>query len=243
MATMTATPITTCETAKRIIDSTHHALIAGCTGCGKSNVMNLLITSILSRDPNEYQFVLIDTKRVELGRYSRTPHSAGFAYEAEEIEELLNKCLRLVEYRRDVMFENFQTKYTGTKLYIIIDELGDLLALSEECKRAGKTGADIFNKIVRLARIARAMNIQLICATQNINAKVIPTHLKGQLDLRVAVPVATAGESRVILDSDGAETLEVGEIIVKFGIQRERVRVPRMSDEEVLYIVKQLVNI
>ncbi len=202
-----------------IADSTHHALIAGCTGGGKSTFTEGVIYSILCKNPNDAQMVLIDPKRVELSRFKNTVHCAGFASEPADIEALLNKCLQLVEYRYKEMEKAEQTKYTGTKLYIIIDELADVKF----------TAPKAFELIERLARIARAANVQLICATQCINAEIIPTRLKINLDLRVAVPVNNASESRVILDTAGAETLTVGEAIIRHGRDINKVTFPKVD--------------
>jgi len=226
MATMTINrnPVFSAITA-----SAHHALIAGASGSGKSTFLENIIYDILTHNPAECQMVLIDPKRVELSRFKHTAHCAGYATEPEDIEALLNKCLALVDYRYREMEQAGARKYTGTKLYIIVDELADIAFTS---KRA-------FELLERLARIARAAGVQLICATQNINAEVIPTRLKCNLDTRVSVPVSSVSESRVILGIAGAETLSIGEAIIKTGCKVERVTFPEVDTEPLIAFWKR----
>lgn len=212
----------------RVADSTHHVLIAGASGSGKSTFLTGVINAIMCKDPNKYQFVLIDPKRVELSRFKRTSHCAGYASDEQDIERLLSKCLLLVDKRWREMESKGETEYKGTKLYIIIDELADIVFTSKTA----------FSQIERLARIARAANIQLICATQCILSEVIPTRLKCNLDLRVALPTASASDSRVIIGVNGAEALSKGEAIIKEGCNITKTAVHRVDPEK----LKALIN-
>lgn len=210
----------------RVADSTHHVLIAGASGSGKSTFLDGVINAIMCKNPNNYQFVLIDPKRVGLSIYKNTWHCAGYASEPEDTVKLLDMCLQLVDRRYREMElagvrEYKEMENARAKLYIIIDELSDVVFTSREA----------FNRIERLARIARAANIQLICATQCILSEVIPTKLKCNLDMRVALPTASASDSRVIMGVNGAETLNKGEAIIKDGNNINKVKTHKVNDE------------
>lgn len=212
-----------------VANSTHHALIAGVTGSGKSTFINGIIHSILCRNPYDYQMVLIDPKQVELSRYANTQHCIAYADTTETIESTLEAVNRLVDRRYAEMKQAGVTKYEGTKIYVIVDELAEILYTSKQA----------YASIERLARFARASNVQLVCATQCILSEVIPTRLKMNLDLRVALPVDTATSSRVILGINGAESLAIGEAIIKEGIRVQRVQAHRVSEEA----IRDLINL
>lgn len=224
MATMTTTIYPEHVT---VANSTHHALLAGASGSGKSTFLEGVINVILTKHPNDYQMVLIDPKRVELSRFKDTQNCIAYASEITDIEYLLDKCLEMVERRYKAMEQRGEQKYTGTKVYIIIDELADIVYMSKTA----------FNQIERLARIARAANVQLICATQCILSEVIPTRLKCNLDLRVALPTASANESRVILGMNGAETLNIGEAIIKIGCSTDKVKAHKVDNEALMQLI------
>lgn len=205
-----------------VANSTHHALIAGATGSGKSTFLHGVITSILTKSPNECQLVLIDPKRVELNRYKNTQHCIAYECEAAGIERILNNCLVEVERRYKEMVSKEENEYKGTKICIVVEELADVFYMSKPA----------YVLLERLARIARAANVQIIAATQCILSEVIPTRLKMNLDLRVALPVATAHDSRIILDTKGAESLILGEAIIKIGCSVNKVTAHRIDDTE-----------
>ena len=212
-----------------------HLLIAGATGTGKSVAMNAMLTSILYRaTPQDVRLILIDPKRLELGMYEDIPHlltpvvvdprkaTNALRWAVHEMEErykqLAVEGVRNIEqYNRNVA-ALLGERPSGKKrtvdngdgavdddtprplpyVVLAIDELADLLMVAK---------ADVEESIARLAQMARAVGIHLILATQRPSAKVITGVIKANLPARVAFRVASKVDSRVILDSNGAEQL------------------------------------
>lgn len=214
---MTQTSVTF-EIHNYLITAKQHILVAGETGWGKSTVINGLINSILHKDPRMNQLILIDPKKVEFAKYRNVAHCIAFESETSKVEKLLEKCIDGIQRRLDIMVERGEDFYTGSKIYIIIDELADLAFTSKKA----------MGYIQRIAQIGRAANIQLICATQCPLAEVIPTRIKCNLGLRIAVHTACAQDSRNILGYTGAEALQIGEAIIR---NKGIVRMPKVPEE------------
>ena len=162
-----------------------HLLIAGATGSGKSVVINGLVYTALYDSPAAVQFILIDPKRVELVDYKPLPHTVQYASEPGEMVQALEKAQRV-------------KKYSGAALYVIIDELADLMTTDRR---------HVQPLLQRLAQIGRAANVHIIAATQCPLAAVIPTPIKVNFDARVALRTRSAQDSRNILGVKGCELL------------------------------------
>lgn len=175
-----------------------HLLIAGATGSGKSVVINALIYTALFKQPNEVQFILIDPKRVELVSYKYMPHTIGYASEPQEMINALKFAMNITEQRYREMQSKGIRKYDGGDLYLIIDELADLMTTNRR---------QVQPLIQRLAQIGRAAGVHIIAATQCPLATVIPTPIKVNFDARVGLRTRSAQDSRNILDMNGCETL------------------------------------
>nr|WP_296960378.1 FtsK/SpoIIIE domain-containing protein [uncultured Mediterraneibacter sp.] len=175
-----------------------HLLIAGATGSGKSVVINGIITTALFKAPTEVQFILIDPKRVELVDYRYLPHTAFYASEPDDMVRALQMAMNIIEMRYKQMQSARQKKYTGTELYVIIDELADLMTTNKK---------QVMPLIQRIAQVGRAAGVHLICATQCPLAKVIPTEIKVNFDARVGLRTRSAQDSRNILGFNGCEEL------------------------------------
>lgn len=191
-----------------------HLLIAGTTGSGKSVCTNSMIQSILYRaSPSDVRMLLIDPKQVEFGVYNGIPHllvpvvtdprkAAGALGWA--VTEMLNRYKIFAENNvRDLGSYNELAKKSDTlhnmpQILIVIDELADLMmAASNEVEDA----------IVRLAQMARAAGMHLVIATQRPSVDVITGLIKANIPSRLALTVASAVDSRTILDGGGAEKL------------------------------------
>ncbi|HAK46949.1 MAG TPA: DNA translocase FtsK [Spirochaeta sp.] len=201
----------------RIIDlvQTPHLLIAGATGSGKSVCVNSLICSVLySKSPEDVKMILIDPKIVELKMYNDIPHLLtpvitepkrafqALQYAMCEMERrytLLNSLgVRDVKaYNRKVRDARIATD-TLPYIVIIVDEFADLLAT---------TGKELENVISRLAAMSRAIGIHLVLATQRPSVDVITGLIKANIPSRIAFMVASKTDSRIILDSMGADKL------------------------------------
>lgn len=175
-----------------------HLLIAGATGSGKSVVINGLIYTALYDSPAAVQFILIDPKRVELVDYKPLPHTVQYASEPGEMVQALEKAMEITESRYKAMQRDRVKKYSGAALYVIIDELADLMTTDRR---------HVQPLLQRLAQIGRAANVHIIAATQCPLAAVIPTPIKVNFDARVALRTRSAQDSRNILGVKGCELL------------------------------------
>ena len=192
-----------------------HMLIAGTTGSGKSVCMNSIIISLLYKaGPDDVKLIMVDPKMVELGIYNGIPHllipvvtdpkkAAGSLQWA--VTEMLRRYKLMSEagvrdlesYNQMVAGEEIE----GEKLpqiVVIIDELADLMLVAAK---------EVEDSICRIAQMGRAAGMHLIIATQRPSADVITGLMKANIPSRIAFSVASAMESRIILDTMGAEKL------------------------------------
>ena len=175
-----------------------HLLVAGATGSGKSVVINGIITTALYDSPAAVQFIFIDPKRVELAEYKNLPHCIKYASEPGDMVQALETAMNLTESRYRDMQRAGVRKYPGGAVYVVIDELADLMTTDRK---------HVQPLIQRLAQIGRAANIHLIAATQCPLAAVIPTPIKVNFDSRVALRTRSAQDSRNITGYKGCELL------------------------------------
>ena len=191
-----------------------HMLVAGQTGAGKSCCINTLIVSMLYHaSPDDVRFIMIDPKRTELSIYKGIPHLLldDIIYDADKAIKALQWSIDEMQRRIDFFNKNGYRdieEYNACKLQddfvpmpriiIIIDELAELM------DRGSKT---VENCIDRLARLARAVGIHLICATQRPSVDVVSGTIKNNLPSRIAFRVPTQGDSRTVLGVGGAENL------------------------------------
>lgn len=187
-----------------------HVLIAGTTGSGKSVLVNSIITSLLFRaSPAEVKLILIDPKRVELTGYNGIPHlMTPVIVEVEKILASLKWAMDEMDRRyktfaeRGVRNIDSFNELAGFQslpyIVIIVDELADLMMFAP---------IDVEDAIARLAQMARATGIHLVIATQRPSVDVITGLIKANVPCRIAFNVSSMIDSRVILDTPGAEKL------------------------------------
>ncbi|MEW6610460.1 MAG: DNA translocase FtsK 4TM domain-containing protein [Patescibacteria group bacterium] len=186
-----------------------HLLIAGATGSGKSVMINSCIVSLLFQNqPDDLRFILVDPKRVELTVYNGLPHLLTPV--VTEVDRTIN-ALRWVVGEMDRRFQLLsETGKRNIEVYnsngaerlpyivVVIDELADLMSVA---------AAEVEAAIIRLAQMARAVGIHLIVATQRPSVDIITGLIKANITSRIAFAVASAVDSRTILDVSGAERL------------------------------------
>lgn len=187
-----------------------HALIAGTTGSGKSVMVNSFISSLLFRaTPAEVKLIMIDPKRVELIGYNGIPHlMTPVIVEVEKILASLKWAMNQMDERykkfaeRGVRNIDSYNELAGFQalpyIVIFIDELADLMAFAP---------VEVEDAIARLAQMARATGIHLVVATQRPSVDVITGLIKANIPCRIAFNVSSMIDSRVIIDSPGAEKL------------------------------------
>lgn len=175
-----------------------HLLVAGATGSGKSVVINGIMYTALHDSPAAVQFILIDPKRVELIDYKTLPHTITYASEPAAMIAALNQAMTITESRYKAMQRRHIKKYDGAALYVIIDELADLMTTNKR---------QVQPLLQRLCQIGRAANVHVIAATQCPLSAVIPTQIKVNFDSRVGLRTRSAQDSRNILGVKGCEFL------------------------------------
>ena len=176
-----------------------HLLIAGKTGAGKSVVINGIIHSLLVDSfPDDCGLILIDPKRVELAQWRNCPHCIRYASEPGEPAAALQTALDITEKRYKQMQREGVRKYKGGAVYVIIDELADLMTVARR---------EVLPLLQRLCQIGRAANVHVIAATQCPLTKVIPTEVKVNFDAILGLKTATKQHSRNIIDQSGCEDL------------------------------------
>ena len=176
-----------------------HLLIAGATGSGKSVTVNGIIYALLAtRSPYECNFVLLDPKKVELVQYSRLPHVLRYASEPSDMIDALQYAVKETERRFSEMQRAGVREYSGPDLYVIVDELADLMVSQKDAA---------LPPLQRLAQIGRAAHVHVIACTQNVMAVTIPTVLKCNFPAVLGLRTATAAQSRYLIAAKGCETL------------------------------------
>ncbi|MGN8897970.1 DNA translocase FtsK 4TM domain-containing protein [Flavonifractor sp. HCP28S3_F3] len=224
-----------------------HLLIAGTTGSGKSVCTNSLIISLLYKaTPEEVRLIMVDPKMVELGIYNGIPHllipvvtdpkkAAGALQWA--VVEMMKRYRAFSEVGvRDLASYNAHAAKTEgmdkmPQIVVVIDELADLMLVAAK---------EVEESICRVAQMGRAAGMHLIIATQRPSADVITGLMKANIPSRIAFAVASSLESRIILDTTGAEKLVGRGDMLYFPLgtgKPQRVQGCLISDEEVAAVV------
>jgi len=187
-----------------------HTLIAGSTGSGKSVCINTFLISLLFHNaPNELKLILVDPKRVELSLYQDIPHLlTPVIVDLDKVLSSLKWAISEMERRyktfASVAVRNIESynEVSGFQampyIVIVIDEMADLMMFSPK---------EVEDAICRLAQMARATGIHLVLATQSPRVDVITGLIKANIPCRIAFNVTSMIDSRVIIDSPGAERL------------------------------------
>ncbi|WP_251197915.1 FtsK/SpoIIIE family DNA translocase [Anaerotardibacter muris] len=238
-----------------------HLLIGGTTGSGKSVAINGFIMSILMRaTPAEVRFIMIDPKRVEFTPYNGIPHlyvpvvteareaASALSWAVAEMEKRLKDFSKIgarnigqynakaqesiKAYEKDP--ENTQLLEELPYIVIIIDELADLMM---------NVGKEVEFSISRLAQLARAAGIHLIVATQRPSTNVVTGLIKANITNRIAFNVASGIDSRVVLDTPGAENLiGLGDLLLSKPelAKPQRIQGCFVSEDEITAVVEHL---
>ncbi|MCA9368911.1 DNA translocase FtsK [Candidatus Woesebacteria bacterium] len=220
-----------------------HILIAGATGSGKSVAVNTFLTSILFRSsPSEVKFILVDPKRVELTGYNDIPHLltpvivepkkvvSALKWACDEMDRRY-KQLAEVGVRNITGFNELAGYAAMPSIVIVIDELADIMLFAP---------GEVEESVTRIAQMARAVGIHLVLATQRPSVDVITGLIKANIPGRICFNVSSMTDSRVVLDSPGAEKLlGKGDMLFQTPDQAKPLRVQGtyVSDQEIKSLI------
>ncbi len=216
-----------------------HVLLAGTTGSGKSNILNLFIVGLIWKNAiSEIRLILLDPKKSEFFLFASLPHLLiPISQSIKEIEDAVVYLVNIMEERYS-LFNKLQCKniYEYNDKFekipfivMIIDEYADIVIQSKF----------IEIKIIRLLQMSRAAGIHIILATQRPSADIISSIVKSNLPMRIACKVINSINSRVVLDIDGAEKLlGNSDMLISFNNKYDRVHGLFVDNKTIGIIVK-----
>ena len=213
-----------------------HTLIAGATGSGKSCAINgILYTLMVAKGPWDASLILIDPKLTELAVYKDLPHTVAYSTKPDVAVKVLKECITMIEKRYSRAVERGLKTSDEPDVYIVIDELSDLIYSDREA--VGLLG--------KIARIGRAANVHLIAATQCPNRETLSAEFAANCPARLGLRCTDAIESRQIIGTDAAVNLPMyGEAYYRCPQKREpeHVKLWYYTDEELTAYVKRWID-
>ena len=176
-----------------------HVLIGGTTGSGKSVALNGFMMYLLTKDPSEARFILIDPKRVELARYKNLPHTVSHNHRIEDINSAIIHAEAIMEARYEVMERKGILEYDGSHVYIIIDEYASVGG------KHGKASKEAMNSLSAIAFKGRASRIHIIACTQRPTQDVVEGLIQNNFTTTLALRTKRPQDSRNLIGISGCE--------------------------------------
>lgn len=227
-----------------------HFVLGGATRYGKSNFINSTIISLLHSQPDNVHFYLIDLKGgVELSDYENIKQTESIAYEPEEALETLRTAfeqMRKIQRKlRTKNKKNVQQAYIKERYFVIIDEVGELNPAEAVGKEDRKLKEECQKYMSQIARLGAGLGFRQILATQYPTGDVIPRQCKQNSDAKLSFRVQSAIASRVVLDSEGAESLPqvVGRAIYQTADKREILQTPFITTDIIQETIQQHIKV
>lgn len=216
--------------------NTTHLLIAGATGSGKSNMINgIMQTALTKYTPAQHNFLLIDPKYVELSAYRGLGSWVwGYCREYNDIIAALDGVINEMMNRYRQLDQRGLKMWDGVHLHVVIDEYADLVLQGKK---------EVETRIQRIAQLGRAAGIHLIVATQRPTTDVVNGSIKTNIDQRIALHTASAQDSRNIIGQKGAELLPkygMGYYYGPSGV--ELIEIPKADDDRIAELIRYWKN-
>ena len=184
--------------AKAMLDADEHILIGGKSGSGKSYLIGELMHTALTKSPSEISFMIADPKRVDMMEFRNLPHVIEYEQRPQDILRMLKRAHAIMEQRYAVMEQQGIKEWKNGKIYIIVDELLDLM--QSECGKA------IQKELLDLLCLGRASKVLVISATQSVH-RVVLGMLPINFQFTVALQTKSSTDSRMLIGQSGAELL------------------------------------
>ncbi len=203
-----------------------HTIVAGTTGSGKTTLLHNIIANVLYY--NSGNLHLVDPKNIEFSIYHQRYDSIKVYYDYNSVTNLLSKCIEIMNYRFSMLKRGFSIDDFNSEI-IIIDEFADLIMQD--------TTMEFYNSLCMLAQKCRAAKIYLIISTQRPSVNIINGMIKANFPARISCRVSSKTDSKIVLDSIGAESLVgKGDALIKDNFRNlERFQTAYISPKE--YII------
>lgn len=221
-----------------------HMVVGGATRYGKSNFLNMTISTLLRQQPNNVRFTLIDLKGgVEFADYQHAKQVVHYAEDAEGVVRALEALVEEMRGKQSSLKQggvrSVQEARDSIRHFIIIDEVGELNPDDAVTKEERQLKERCQTYMSQMARLGAGLGYRLILATQYPTGDVIPRACKQNADAKLCFRVQTATASRVVLDETGAETLpEIrGRAIYQTADKRQVVQTPFIDTETIRQVV------
>lgn len=201
----------------------NHCLIGGCTGSGKSVLLNDILYTLTGYNPENNLCLIIDLKRIDFFQWEKFPHVLKIVTDPGLVIPYLDIVINEMENRYSEMERNKTKDCNDANLYLIIDEFAQLLTIPG-CEQ----------RIIKLGRLARASNIHVILSTQDVSKKTISAQIQQNFVYTIGLKCRDKIASKQIIGKAGCEALpRYGKAIVCNGMDYNMIDIPYISESEI----------